>query len=570
MKKIMAGIIICTFIAIVLTHSLETTNENTHHYEETFQIGIIQELIDESDCGCNEEETSTVSMGESFNLNEDVIVDNEKILEKIKKAIEENNARWKAGYTSVFKLDALCEIGGLGCIEEDFNDEEGVHLSYDGELPEKYDWSDVDGKDWTTAIRNQKSCGSCVSFGTLGALESVVQIELGQQLECDFSEAHLFFCGGGSCSGGWSISRAVGFLEDYGVSDEECFPYVPRDMSCDNLCPDWEQMAVKVSHGGRVGGFPQNISNVKKALIEYGPLITGFTVYEDFSSYTSGIYEHVYGDVRGGHAITIVGYDDNEECWICKNSWGRNWGEHGYFRIKYGECGIATTMNTFYLSGVYGGICEDYLPATMDNPFPAHNAVNVDGNIDLRWTGGDPNSEDSVTYDIYFGKTSDPLYVTTIGPFSAGQTSIMYSLGTLEKNSRYYWRIVAVDNNGAEREGAIWQFCTIDTIPPEIQIIAPKPGYIYKNGGNFRKSIPPSLGAILIGDMLIELNILENISGIKKADLYIDNRLKTSFYEEPYQWLWSRVSFGRHVLKIVVQDNAGNKAYEEMTVWKFF
>jgi hypothetical protein len=570
MKRTIVGIIICTLIFTILTHSLGITNENTHRYEETFQIGIIQELIDESDCGCNEEEASIVDMEEPFNLNEDIIVDNEKILEKIKKAIEENNARWKAGYTSVFNLDALCETGGLGYIEEEFNGEESIHLFYDGELPEKYDWSDVNGKDWTTAIRNQKSCGSCVSFGTLGALESVVQIELGQQLECDFSEAHLFFCGGGSCSGGWSISRAVGFLEDYGVSDEECFPYVPRDMSCDHLCPDWEQMAVKVSHGGRVGGFPQNISNIKKALIEYGPLITGFTVYEDFSSYNSGVYEHVYGDVRGGHAVTIVGYDDNEECWICKNSWGKNWGERGYFRIKYGECGIATSMNTFYLSGVYGGICEDYLPATMDNPFPAHNAVNVDENIDLRWTGGDPNSEDSVTYDIYFGKTSDPLYITTIGPFSADQTSIMYNLGTLEKNSRYYWRIVAVDSNGAEREGVIWQFCTIDTIPPEIQIITPKPGYIYKNGGNFRKSIPPSLGAILIGDMTIELNILENISGIKKADLYIDGRLKTSFYEESYQWLWNKVSFGRHLLKIVAQDNAGNKAYEEITVWKFF
>jgi len=68
MKKTIVGIIICTLIFTILAHSFGTTNKNTHHYEEIFQIGIIQELIDESDCGCNEEEISTVTMGESINL----------------------------------------------------------------------------------------------------------------------------------------------------------------------------------------------------------------------------------------------------------------------------------------------------------------------------------------------------------------------------------------------------------------------------------------------------------------------------------------------------------------------
>ena len=48
--------------------------------------------------------------------------------------------------------------------------------------------------------------------------------------------------------------------------------------------------------------------------------------------------------------VTIVGYDDNLECWIVKNSWGTGWGENGWFRIKYGECGI----NRF-IQNIYGG-----------------------------------------------------------------------------------------------------------------------------------------------------------------------------------------------------------------------
>ena len=45
---------------------------------------------------------------------------------------------------------------------------------------------------------------------------------------------------------------------------------------------------------------------------------------------------------REGHAVAIVGYDDAEQCWIIKNSWGPDWGENGFFRIAAGtnECGI--------------------------------------------------------------------------------------------------------------------------------------------------------------------------------------------------------------------------------------
>lgn len=70
-----------------------------------------------------------------------------------------------------------------------------------------------------------------------------------------------------------------------------------------------------------------------------------FNVYEDFYYYQGGVYQHITGASLGGHCVTIIGYDDQQGCWICKNSWGKQWGEKGFFRIAYGECGIDSWAN---------------------------------------------------------------------------------------------------------------------------------------------------------------------------------------------------------------------------------
>lgn len=69
-----------------------------------------------------------------------------------------------------------------------------------------------------------------------------------------------------------------------------------------------------------------------------GPVETGFTVYEDFMSYSGGVYKHTTGVAKGGHAVKIVGWGPGY--WICANSWGPSWGVEGFFNIAFGECGI--------------------------------------------------------------------------------------------------------------------------------------------------------------------------------------------------------------------------------------
>jgi hypothetical protein len=100
----------------------------------------------------------------------------------------------------------------------------------------------------------------------------------------------------------------------------------------------------------KVRGYDSTTSTaqMKRWLCEDGPLATSFTVYNDFFAFFrngSGVYTHTTGGVAGGHAVLTIGYDDNQGCWICKNSWGAT-ASHpdGCFRIAYGQCGIDSRM----------------------------------------------------------------------------------------------------------------------------------------------------------------------------------------------------------------------------------
>jgi C1A family cysteine protease len=214
---------------------------------------------------------------------------------------------------------------------------QGPSLSATYDFPSRLDWRSQGGQDWTTPVRSQGGCGSCVAFGTTAAIESRLEIALGDpELNPDLSEAHLFFCGStATCQTGWWPSAAMDFSRDTGVADEACYPYSGQDQVC-SVCPDWESRVTKISSW--VGLTDMN--EMKQQLAENGPFEATMAVYLDFYYYKSGVYEYSSGRLVGFHAVTVVGYDDEEGYWIAKNSWGTTWGEAGWFRIAYGQCGI--------------------------------------------------------------------------------------------------------------------------------------------------------------------------------------------------------------------------------------
>jgi len=250
---------------------------------------------------------------------------------------------WVAGKTSVSDLsrDERARMLGIPAEVEEWEKAQRS-LSAPQDItaytyPPSLDWRSVNGQDWTTPIRNQSQCGSCVAFGTLGAIESRLEIANGNpSLNPNLSEAHLFYCGCGTCCAvGWYPSAALDFAATIGIVDEACYPYAPYDQAC-IPCSGWQTRVSKIA--GWTGRF--QMDDIKQAIADGGPVVATMTVYEDFYSYVSGVYRHTWGDYLGGHAVTLVGYNDAEGYWIVRNSWSAGWGESGWFRIAYGQCGI--------------------------------------------------------------------------------------------------------------------------------------------------------------------------------------------------------------------------------------
>jgi hypothetical protein len=100
-------------------------------------------------------------------------------------------------------------------------------------------------------------------------------------------------------------------------------------------------------------------------------------------------------------------------------------------------------------------------PSEPSDPYPANGSTGVYVNVDMFWTGGDPDPGDIITYDVCFGTVSPPPKVVN------NQSATTYAPGTLDVNLTYYWRIIAWDNYNASTSGPIWYFTTRINGPPE-------------------------------------------------------------------------------------------------------
>ncbi len=291
-------------------------------------------------------------------------------IKRINQQIRLEGLDWKAGETSLADLLPEERKQRLGAFRPLYIDPEKLLSvpSYPA-LPNQIDWRDTNNRNYMTSIKDQGNCGSCWAFAACGAVEARYNTEnnlyspsllsswengetsqlfvkianilnIGHSTSLnypDLSEQDLISCSNaGDCNGGYAW-MSFDYMETTGIVSEDCFPYQANDIPC-HLCSNWNEKLFKIGDWGWVTGNYVDKYAIKNSL-QNGPLVFFMEVYSDFYYYTSGIYEKTVGaSYEGGHLVVLVGYDEFQDYWICKNSWGLDWGEDGYFRIRMGEC----------------------------------------------------------------------------------------------------------------------------------------------------------------------------------------------------------------------------------------
>jgi len=130
-------------------------------------------------------------------------------------------------------------------------------------------------------------------------------------------------------------------------------------------------------------------------------------------------------------------------------------GTHYYWRVVAGDEHGATTTGPIWDFTTYNNP-----PNTPSNPSPADGATDQSSDVDLSWTGGDPDG-DSVTYDVYLEANDSTPGVLVCNDAASASCDP----GTLSHGTHYYWRVVARDEHGATTTGPIWDFTTYNNPP---------------------------------------------------------------------------------------------------------
>lgn len=225
----------------------------------------------------------------------------------------------------------------------------------------------VDLRDKCPAVSDQGNLGSCGP----SAMSSAFQFEQMKQGIPDFMPSRLFVYyntrvleGTVNSDSGVSLRDVLKTMTDDGVCPEsmwgygKCFKKKPSD-DCYITAKDNQVIEyLRVTH---------SLYEIKLCLAEGHPAVFGMMLYESFMSDTvtkTGIIPMPNLSTEsalGGHAVKAVGYDDSKNCLIVKNSWGKYWGDKGYFYLPYE---YVTTPN---LTADYWTIKLVEAPVTQEN-----------------------------------------------------------------------------------------------------------------------------------------------------------------------------------------------------------
>ncbi len=279
-------------------------------------------------------------------------------IRRINEHIQQSGQHWVAGETSISRLSYQEKLGMFGGSIPNFQGLEyyvgGVFVLPGGTYGDpglnaiksataagagspfvkEFSWRNRHGEDWVTGVKSQINCRSDWAFGAAAAVELLTNLYFNQHLDYDLSEQQLISCvWEWDCSGGW-VSSALEYIYNIGIYLEGCYPYKGIEQGClqGSSCNPWE---VILYDGWNT---IQAEEDLKRAII------SGATA-ADIIQWNQGVQIAGYKVLEAGDSIYLTNVDRHwmkidpgdpligKTAWLCKLSYGKDWGDEGYMYL---------------------------------------------------------------------------------------------------------------------------------------------------------------------------------------------------------------------------------------------
>jgi hypothetical protein len=197
----------------------------------------------------------------------------------------------------------------------------------------------VDLRKWCSPIEDQLHLGSCVGQAIVGAFELMTN-KLHPEKFKDLSRLFVYYNarlleGYVEEDVGTYVRDGIKAVHKWGICIEEKWPYLIKKFAdAPNVESYIDARSRLIDSYYRINSIDDMIALLDMEI----PIVTGIQVFGDFDRLGSDAVLPLPSDkdyILGGHAVTIVGYDNDRKYFICRNSFGEDWGDQGYFYMPY-------------------------------------------------------------------------------------------------------------------------------------------------------------------------------------------------------------------------------------------
>jgi Papain family cysteine protease len=193
------------------------------------------------------------------------------------------------------------------------------------------------------AVGNQGGEGSCVAWALAYAMrgyearEDVWSSIAPQTTDpaLNFSPSFVYNQLAHGKDTGITIPAALTLLKQKGAATLADMPYVAGQFTTQPPAAAFaDAVHYKLSSFGSIA--PTDLTSMKAQLAAGIPVLLAIKVYSNLYALKSNqVYTGISGTYEGGHAVSLVGYDDAKQTFKFINSWGPGWGTAGYGTISY-------------------------------------------------------------------------------------------------------------------------------------------------------------------------------------------------------------------------------------------